>query len=118
MAVEASKNTLSDIQEDQIHPSATQQFCNSFSVSALTIKYCLDLAVPQITVEVYLTGVKIGGGTMNPSNPSLTIGGGVIGFKVQVTLTANFDTNQVTYKITFCAPVAGCTDYSGTLMSW
>jgi hypothetical protein len=118
MAVGTSKNTLTSIQDNQIHQSAMQQFCNSFSVSVLTIKYCVDLAIPQISVEIYLAGVKIGGGTINPNNPSITIGGGALGFKAEVTLTADFTKNQVTYKITLCAPFVGCTDYSGILFSW
>ena len=118
MAVAASKNTLSNIQDGQLHASAFQQFCNSFSVSVLTIKYCVDLSVPQISVEIYLAGIKIGGGTINPSNPSITIGGSALGFKAEVTLAADFTKNQVTYKITLCAPFVGCTDYSGVLFSW
>ena len=118
MVVSASKNTLSNIQEGQIHESAFQQFCNSFSVSVLTIKYCVDLSVPQISVEIYLSGVKIGGGTINPSNPTITIGGGALGFKAEVTLSADFSKDQVSYKITLCAPFVGCKDYSGILFSW
>lgn len=118
MAIAASKNTLSSIQDGEIHASAMQQFCNSFSVSVLTIKYCVDLSVPQLSIEIYLAGIKIGGGTINPTNPSITIGGSVLGFKAQVTLTADFTKNQVTYKITLCAPIVGCTDYSGILFSW
>ena len=118
MAIAASKNNLAHLKEGQLDPSAMQQFCNSFSVSVLTIKYCLDLAVPQITIEVYLAGIKIGGGTINTSNPSITIGGSALGFKAEVTLAADFSKNQATYKVTLCAPIVGCTDYSGVLFSW
>ena len=118
MAIAASKNTLAHVQDGQVDAKTLQQFCNSFSISALTIKYCLDLSVPEITIEIYLLGVKIGGGTINPTNPSITIGGSVAGFKAEVTLTADFTKNQITYKITLCAPIVGCTDYSGVLFSW
>lgn len=94
------------------------QFCNSFSVGPVTIKYCVDLTVPQITVEVYVLGVRIGGGTINPSNPSITIGGSVAGFTVQATLTADFKARQLTYQIKVCVPVLGCKTYSGVLFSW
>jgi hypothetical protein len=118
MAIATSKNTLAHVQEGQVSEASLQQFCNSFSVSALTIKYCLDLSIPQITLDIYIAGVRIGGGTINPSNPSITIGGSAAGFKAEVTIAADFDKKQVTYKITLCVPVFGCTDYSGVLFSW
>lgn len=119
MAISSAKaDVLSHIQDGQVDAASLQQFCNSFSISALTIKYCLDLSVPQITVEIYLAGVRIGGGTINPSNPSITIGGSIAGFKAEVTLAADFTKKQVTYNVTLCAPFVGCTTYNGTLFSW
>lgn len=118
MAIAASKNNLAHLKEGQLDEKTFQQFCNSFSISALTIKYCIDLSVPEITVEIYLLGVKIGGGTINKNNPSITIGGSVDGFKAEVTLTADFNKDQLLYKVTLCAPFVGCKDYSGVLFSW
>lgn len=118
MAITASKQNLSHLKEGQLDAKTFQQFCNSFSISALTIKYCVDLSVPEITIEIYLLGVKIGGGTINKNNPTLTLGGSVAGFKAEVTLTADFSKDQITYKITLCAPIVGCKDYSGVLFSW
>ncbi len=118
MAIQASKNLLANVRDGQVDEASFQQFCNSFSVSALTIKYCLDLSIPQITIEVYLAGVRIGGGTINAQNPSITIGGSVAGFKAEVTLKADFSKDNVTYSITLCAPIVGCKNYSGTLFSW
>ncbi|PYQ27007.1 MAG: hypothetical protein DMF56_21900 [Acidobacteria bacterium] len=115
---EAKQDALAYIKEGQLDEASFQQFCNSFSVSALTIKYCIDLAIPQVSVEVYLFGARIGGGVINPSNPSITIGGSVAGFKAEVKLTADFTKNQVTYNITLCAPIVGCKNYSGVLFSW
>lgn len=119
MAITSAKaDVLGHIQEGQVDAKSLQQFCNSFSISALTIKYCLDLSVPEITLEVYLAGVRIGGGTINPSNPSITIGGSIAGFKAEATLSADFDSKQAKYSITLCVPVFGCTNYSGVLFSW
>jgi hypothetical protein len=115
---EAKKDALAHVQDGQLDASALQQFCNSFSVGPVTIKYCVDLTVPQITVEIYLAGVRIGGATINPQHPSVTIGGSVAGFKVEVTLTADFSKRQLTYNITLCAPIIGCKTYSGVLFSW
>jgi hypothetical protein len=106
------------VKEGQLHPSALQQFCNSVSIGPFRIEYCLDLSVPQITIEVYLSGVQIGGGTINTQNPSITIGGSVSGFKAEVTVTADFNKRQATYNITLCAPIVGCTTYQGVLFSW
>jgi len=115
---QAASNALAHIKDGQIDPKALQQYCNSFSVGPLTINYCIDLSGPQVTFTVTLAGVKIGSGTLNAQNPSVTLGGSVAGFTVQVTLTADFSTNQVAYDITLCAPIAGCTQHTGVLFSW
>lgn len=101
-----------------IEEAAFSQFCNSFSVGPVRIKYCLDLTVPQVTFEVYVVGVRIGGGTLNPSKPSLTVGGSVAGFTVKATLTVDFKARQIKYSIKVCVPILGCKTYSGVLFSW
>jgi len=119
MAISAAKSdALAHVQEGQLHESALQQFCNSFSVGPVKVNYCLDLSIPQITVEVFVAGVRIGGGTINPQHPTVTIGGSVAGFKAEVTLTADFSKRQLTYKITVCVPILGCKNYDGVLFSW
>lgn len=119
MAISSGKiDALAHIQEGQLHETAMQQFCNSFSVGPVRINYCIDLTVPQITFEIYVAGVRIGGGTINPQNPSVTIGGSVDGFKVEATLTADFPARQLKYKIVVCVPILGCTTYEGILFSW
>jgi hypothetical protein len=109
---------LNHIQDNQIDERALQTFCNSVTIGPVKIEYCVDLTVPEITVKVYLAGILIGSGTINPSNPSITIGGSALGFKAEVTLTADFSKRQVTYKIEVCAPIVGCKAYSGVLFSW
>jgi len=109
---------LKHIPDNKLEKAALMTFCNSFSIGPVKVDYCLDLSVPEVRVEVYLLGVRIGGGTLNPSNPSVTIGGSVAGFKAEVTLTADFSAKQITYKVEVCAPIVGCTDYDGVLFSW
>jgi hypothetical protein len=101
-----------------IDEAAFSQFCNSFSVGPVRINYCVDLTVPQVTFEVYVVGVRIGGGTLNAANPTITIGGSVAGFTVEANLTVDFSARQITYSIRVCVPVLGCRTYSGVLFSW
>ncbi|HEX7150305.1 MAG TPA: hypothetical protein VF618_02370 [Thermoanaerobaculia bacterium] len=115
---EVAANTLAHIKDGQLDAKALQQFCNSFSVGPLTINYCVDLSVPQVTFSVTLAGVTIGSGTLDAQTPSVTLGGSVAGFTAQVTLTADFGQTQVTYDITLCAPFVGCTQHTGILFSW
>jgi len=109
---------LKHIQQDQVHESVFNQTCHSFSWSVLTIEFCIDLSIPQVTVNVYLAGIKIGGGTLNPQHPSITVGGSAMGFKAEVTLSLDVSGQKLEYKAEVCAPIAGCKDKSGTLFSW
>lgn len=109
---------LDHIQDNQLHDSALSQFCNSLTLGPLKIDYCVDLAVPQVTFQVYLANVKIGGGTLNPDHPCVEIGGGALGFKAEVELCIDVPGRQVTYDITVCAPFKGCKSYKGILFSW
>ena len=114
-----TQDALSHIQEGQLSAAAAQQLSGSFSISILTINYTLDLTAQQITFNITLAGINIGGGTLNAQNPSVTLGGsGPLGSKAEVTLTANFKANNVTYNITLQPPLGSATNYSGTLFSW
>jgi hypothetical protein len=119
MTITAAKiSALEHVPEGQLHDSALQLFCNSFSVASVRLDYCLDLSVPQVSFEIYISGVRSGGGVINPQHPTITIGGSVSGFKAEVTLTADFEARQLAYNITVCLPIVGCTNYQGTLFSW
>lgn len=109
---------LAHIKDDQIHESVLNNICNSFSVSELKIDYCVDLAIPQVTFTVFLKGIKIGEGTINPQHPCVTIGGGVFGFKAEVTICLDPAKKQVTYEIELCVPFLPCKDFKGVLFSW
>lgn len=114
----AEATGLKHIQDNQIHESALQTFCNSISIGPVKVDYCLDLSVPQLTFQVFLAGVQIGSGTINPQNPCVTIGGSVAGFKAEVTLCIDPSKQQVTYEIEVCAPIVGCKKWAGVLFSW
>jgi len=109
---------LDHIQDNEIHESALSSFCNSLSIGPLKVEYCVDLTIPQVTFEVYLAGIKIGGGTINPDHPCVKVGGGAVGFKAQVELCLDVAKQQVTYDITVCVPILGCKDHKGVLFSW
>ncbi len=109
---------LAHIPEGHLHATVFESYCNSYSQGPIKIEYCVDLSIPQVSVAVYLVSVRIGGGTIDPSHPSITIGGGVAGFKAEVTLTADFGAKHLKYKIDLCAPLVGCKTYNGTLFSW
>lgn len=108
---------LAHIKENSFDARTLEFFDNSISFGPVRIEYQLDLSVPQITFSVYLLGTRIGGGTINPTNPSLTVGGSIDGFKAEVKLTADFAGRKVTYDIALETPLGG-KHYSGTLFSW
>lgn len=90
----------------------------SKSFGPLTINYNLDLSVPQITANATVYGVSIGNITINPQNPSATLGGSAGIAKAEATLTANFASNELDYNVD--VEVFGSTVYdgSGKLFSW
>ncbi|HEX6036408.1 hypothetical protein [Longimicrobium sp.] len=114
----APPEALAHVPDGHLAPAALQQYCNSFSLGPITIQYCVDPGVPQVTYTVTLLGVSIGSGVLDTNDPSVTLGGSVAGFKAQITLAASFTEDQVTYDITLCTPFGGCTEYSGVLFSW
>ncbi len=108
---------LAHIKDGHFNVAALQFFDNSISVGPIRIDYQLDLTVPQITFSVYLAGVRIGGGTINPTNPSVTVGGSVDGFKAEATITADFAAKKATYHIDLETPFSSNT-FDGTLFTW
>lgn len=109
---------LRHIEDFQIDEAAFLQYCNHFSVGPLKIDYCVDLTVPRVTFSVFLAGVRIGGGTIDRSEPCVKVGGGAGGFKAEVELCLDLDRKRVVYQIELCAPIVGCRDHKGVLFSW
>jgi len=95
-----------------------QNISGSKSFGPLTINYNIDLNFPQISANATLYGVSIGSVVIDPRNPSATIGGSVGIAKAELTLTANFQSNELDYNVDVEA--FGHTIYSGSgkLFSW
>jgi hypothetical protein len=109
---------LDHIQDNQLHESVFNLVSNSISIGPLTITYTVDLSIPQVTFTLSLAGVNIGGGTINPQHPCVTVGGGALGFKAEATLCVDPAKKQVTYNVQICAPFVGCKTFEGVLFSW
>jgi hypothetical protein len=84
-------------------------------VGPLTVDFCYDLGVPNVSITVKLLGAILGTCTIDTSNPQCTLGGSVGEFKAEVTIQVDFDQKRVTLAAELCAPIVGCIDYSPTL---
>ncbi len=62
----------------------------------------------ELDINVTLLGITIGSATINPQHPSVQIGGEVLGFKAEVTISFDFSSLVMTIEGTVCAPFAGC----------
>lgn len=71
----------------------------SFTTSALNVSLVLETPVGNVT---------LGSGTLNPSNPSFTIGGSINGFKAEATVSLDFSSLVLTAQGEVCAPFLGC----------
>ena len=95
---------------------AGQVATTSACISLLgALKVCADVQGSNVNLEVYLMGVKIGGGTVSIDHPSITIGGGAAGFKaeVKISLKTNPYALEICGKV--CAPFVGCKSGCTTL---
>jgi hypothetical protein len=110
--------SLRYIHHTQIDETTLQNFYHNFSVGPLAIDYRIDVAVLQITAQIYLLGVRIGSETIDVQNTSVEIEGSITDFKAQVILTASFPLKTLNYDIKISTPHIECKDYSGILFSW
>jgi len=90
----------------------------SASFGPLTISWAIDLSIPQISVSASIFGTSLGSAVINPSNPSITLGGSVGVASATAVLTANFAALELDYNID--VEVLGSTIFnkSGTLFTW
>lgn len=79
------------------------------------LKICADVQGDNVHIEVTLAGIKIGGGTISKDHPSITIGGGAVGFKAEVTITLNMNPISLKFCGKVCAPIVGCKSGCTTL---
>jgi hypothetical protein len=104
---------LKHIGDNQVDLQALSDL--ELKIGPVTVDLEIDLAEPEVTVAVYLLGVRIGGGKLDVQNSSLTIKGSITGFKAEITLSANFPKQLIEYKAEVCVPLGGCKDYTGSI---
>ncbi len=80
-----------------------------------TITGNVDTSVPSILVTLYWTTpkTKLGTVTLTEDEASASIGGKYLGTTCKGTVTANFDTQTLTYTLKVSSK-----SYSGTVMTW
>jgi|SRR5690606_6831552 hypothetical protein len=71
----------------------------SFTTTALNISLVLDTPVGSIT---------LGSASLNPSNPTFSIGGSIDSFKAEATVSFDFSSMTLTASGEVCAPLVGC----------
>jgi hypothetical protein len=88
----------------------------SISFGPLTLSWNFSLSPLQVTVTASLVGITIGTITLDPSHPTLTIGGSAGGFTAEVDLTLNVSVPSFSYHVIVKAPIIGTiVDKSGTI---
>jgi hypothetical protein len=78
----------------------------SFTATGLNIQLILETPVGSVTIAST---------TLNPSNPSITVGGSIGPFKAEATVSFDFATMTLTASGEVCAPFAGCKKGSITI---
>lgn len=97
--------------------SLMNNFSGSKSFGPLTINYDLNTSIPQITVKATLFGISVGSGVINPSNPSITLGGHIGNSKATITLTVDFNRKELDYDVSI--NLGGISsNWKGTLFTW
>lgn len=95
---------------------AGQVAVSNACVSLLDVlKVCADIQGDKVKVTVYLAGIEIGSGVLDLKNPSITIGGGALGFKAEVKISLKTNPFQIEICGTVCAPIVGCTSGCTTI---
>lgn len=88
----------------------------SISFGPLTLSWNFSLDPLQVNVSASLVGIPIGSITLDPSHPTLTIGGSAAGFTAEVDLTLNIAAPSFSYHVKVKAPIVGTVvDKSGTI---
>ncbi|WP_375515392.1 hypothetical protein [uncultured Nostoc sp.] len=76
------------------------------------IKLCYNVTNDSITgsaeLDTPLGKIPLGSFDLNPQHPTATIGGGAFGFKAEVEISFDFNTDVLKICGKVCAPFAGC----------
>ena len=117
MATLVQSTGLNHIAEGQIDSKVFQQHCVEWSVWVLKISACIDVSAPSASVEVFLSGSRVGACVLDAQHPNCLIGGSIDGFKCEVQLNiVDGCTLQVQAEV--CAPIIGCKKWNHTLFDW
>jgi len=82
--------------------------CLSYDFGPLTVRACLDISGPALSVEVTLLGVTLANCDLSLQHQNCTIGGSIDGFKAQLDLVLSDRPLQLAIDGQLCAPFAGC----------
>ena len=85
---------------------------NLFSAFGCTVKVCYAVNLSDVTVTAELDtpvgNVNLGSATLDPSNPTIKLGGHIGGFKAEVTIGFEVSSMTLTIEGSVCAPLVGC----------
>lgn len=62
----------------------------------------------NIVLETPVGNVTLFSGALNPTTPTITIGGSIDYFKAEATVSFDFSTKVLTASGEVCAPIVGC----------
>ena len=92
--------------------SSTDGSITIISAFGCSVVLNYSLSTSEIDVSLVLKtpvgSVTLGHASLNPQNPSITLGGSIGSFKAEATVSLDFSTLVLTAKGTVCAPFVGC----------
>jgi hypothetical protein len=86
--------------------------CVDWSIGPLTVRACLDLQGPSVSVKATLLGVELADCTLSLAQQNCTVGGAIDGFKAEVDLTLTTSPLQLIITATLCTPFTGCETFT------
>lgn len=116
--------TVTYQQEDQLDHIANEDSLSAraasvagcitlFSIGFASLEVCYsvngDSVYVKVTLKTPVGDVDLGSATLDANNPSVTLGGGIAGFKAEVTLTLHLNVPSLEICGKLCAPWVGCT---------
>ncbi len=105
-----------NLSETVASPSGRIVIVSAFGCSlVLNWQFTSSAVQVTLTLETPVGSATLGSATIDPSNPTVTIGGSVGGFKAEATLSFNFSTLVLSFSAQVCAPFLGCKSASGSL---
>lgn len=106
-----SITTAAQLPDDHIPPEMLAVFRFSLNIVFLHIEGTVNTSVPSIDLTASVLGVTIGHVHLDPSHPSVKIGGSVGLFKAVVELTLRTNPTRLIVDAELCVPIHGCDKY-------